>query len=96
MRRFDKKRPRSGVEVRCRGLSKAINFAGDVSMKRKLSQRGGSRNMNPLPLLEWADSQRRREPARCMAAREMQRRGAYSPSVAMLMARLAGLPVEED
>ncbi|WP_065383206.1 hypothetical protein [Hyphomonas sp. ND6WE1B] len=65
-------------------------------MKRKLSQRGGPRNMHPLPLLEWSDRQRRREPARCMAAREMQRRGAYSPSVAVLMARLAGLHVEED
>ena len=65
-------------------------------MKRSVSRRCCRRNMNPLPLLEWADSQRRREPARCMAAREMQRRGAYSPSVAMLMARLAGLHVEED
>jgi hypothetical protein len=65
-------------------------------MKRKVKRRVGACNIHHFPLLEWADSQRRREPARCMAAREMQRRGAYSPSVAMLMARLAGLYVEED
>jgi len=65
-------------------------------MERKVMRRGGARNIHEYPLLEWVDSQRRREPAHSMAAREMQRRGAYSPSVAMLMARLAGLHVEED
>lgn len=90
----DKERPRSGLVLRNRGLSNVKH--GETSMLKKVSRRRARCNHYELPLLEWADSQRRREPARCMAAREMQRRGAYSPSVAMLMARLAGFHVEED
>ena len=65
-------------------------------MKRKVSRPGGPRNMNPLPLLEWAESLRRLESARSYAAREIQRRGGYPASVANLYAELAGLNVEDD
>lgn len=65
-------------------------------MKRKLSRRGGPRNMNSLPLLEWGESLRRLESARSYAAREIQRRGGYPASVASLYAELAGLNVEDD
>ena len=65
-------------------------------MRTKIDRRRCRRNRQDLPLLDWADRRRRREPARSIAAREMQRRGAYSPTTATLIARLAGLHVEDD
>jgi hypothetical protein len=62
-------------------------------MRTKVKRRGRRRNRFELPLLDWADRRRRREPAR---ARDVQRRGAYSPATATLIARLAGLHVEDD
>jgi hypothetical protein len=66
-------------------------------MKRKVTRRHRARNDNGiLPLFAWADAFRQRPWARSLAAREIQRRGAYPPSTATLYARLAGLCVEED
>ena len=64
-------------------------------MKRKVTRRRGARNDYELPLFAWADSFRRRQRARSLAAREIQRRGVYPPSTAALYARLAGFHVEE-
>jgi hypothetical protein len=65
-------------------------------MKRKVTRRRRARNDHELPLFAWADAFRRRPWARSLAAREVQRRGAYPPSTATLYARLAGLHVEDE
>jgi hypothetical protein len=93
MQRWLRKRLRSGLVLRRRSLSKKSPFPGERSMRTKVKRRGRRRNRFELPLLDWADRRRRREPAR---ARDVQRRGAYSPATATLIARLAGLHVEDD
>ena len=96
MQRWLRKRLRSGLVLRRRSLSKKSPFPGERSMRTKVKRRGRRRNRFELPLLDWADRRRRREPARSFAAREMQRQGAYSPATATLIAHLAGLHVEDD
>jgi hypothetical protein len=96
MQRWLRKRLRSGLVLRRRSLSKNFPDIGERSMRTKVKRRGRRRNLYELPLLDWADRRRRREPARSFAAREMQRQGAYSPATATLIARLAGLHVEDD
>ena len=65
-------------------------------MKRKVTRRHRARNDHNLDLFAWADAFRRRPWAQSLAAREIQRRGAYPPSTATLYARLAGLHVEDE
>ena len=65
-------------------------------MKRKVTRRRRARNDHNLDLFAWADAFRRSPWARSLAAREIQRRGAYPPSTATLYARLAGLHVEDE
>ena len=47
-------------------------------MRTKVKRYGRGRNRFELPLLDWADRRRRREPARSFAAREMQRQRVFS------------------
>jgi len=96
MKRRFRKRLRSGLVLRRRSLSKKSPFPGERSMRTKVKRRGRRSNLCELPLLDWADRRRSREPARSFAAREVQRWGAYSPATATLIAHLAGLHVEDD
>ena len=96
MQRWLRNRLRSGLVLRRRSLSKIFPELGERSMRTKVKRHRRGRNRFDIPLLDWADRRRRREPARSMAAREMQRRGAYSPTTATLIAHLAGFHVEDD
>ncbi|WP_373089364.1 hypothetical protein [Sneathiella sp.] len=63
-------------------------------MKRRISRSRRARNDYELPLFAWAESVRRR--ARPLAVSHIQRLGVRSPSVAALVAELAGLNVGAD
>ena len=89
------KRPRMGVAAPFRGLSKLNPSEGKCSMKRTVNRLRRARKYNPLPLFEWAESQRRLH-GRPSAAERMLRHRGYAPSTAALLASLAGFPVEGD
>ena len=88
------KRPRGGLELRRRSLSKTTPLAGIITMTRNVSRRRRARNEGGLPLLEWADAQRR-QTARTPAARYVQRRFGFNGPTAALYASLAGFPGED-
>lgn len=88
------KRPRSGLELRYRGLSKTTHLQGFISMTRNVTRRRRARNDGGLPLLEWADAQRR-QTARTPAGRYVQRRFGFNGPTAALYASLAGFPGED-
>ena len=95
MRRFQSKQPRSGLDLRPRGLMKPIPSKGGAPMSIKLTLNRRTRKLNSLPLFEWADSQRRLI-GRPTGAERMFRSQGYSPSHAKLLASNAGYPVEGD
>lgn len=94
MRTPEVKRPRSGVRVRNRGLSKPITLTGNRSMKRKLLRPAAGRNDGGLLLFDSADARYDRRPS--YAVRYLQNCLGYSTATARLIAGLAGLCVEED
>lgn len=89
------KRPRSGLVLRSRGLSKIASGKGNNLMQRNLSRRRRARNEGGLPLLDWAEA-KRRQPARSLAAWHIQRRFGFSAATAALYASLAGFPGEGE
>lgn len=89
------KRPRCGLVLRDRGLSKLIPLAGDNPMKRKITRYRGSINANDLPLFAWSNEHNHHRKGPSYAARHLQRTRGCSASVASLYADLAGLPVED-
>jgi hypothetical protein len=95
MRRFQSKQPRSGLNLRSRGLMKLIPSKGDAPMSIKLTRNRRTRKLNSLPLFDWADAQRRLV-ARPTAAERLFRSRGYSNSAAKLLASKAGYPVEGD
>lgn len=64
-------------------------------MKRNVTRRRRVRNAGGVPLLEWAEAQRR-QPARSFAARHIQRRFGFNGPTAALYASLAGFPGEGE
>lgn len=89
------KRPRGGLVLRRRSLSKIASPQGNNSMQRNVSRGRRARNNGGLPLFDWADAQRR-QPGRTPAARYLQRRFGLSGSTAALYASLAGFPGEDE
>lgn len=63
-------------------------------MMRNVSRRRRARNDGGLPLLEWAEAQRR-QTARTPAGRYVQRRFGFNGPTAALYASLAGFPGED-
>ena len=64
-------------------------------MTGNIRRKPSSRNRDPLPLFDWAESQRRLY-ARPTAAERMLRRLGHTPSSAKLYASLAGYNVQGD
>jgi hypothetical protein len=89
------KRPRGGIALRRRDLSKIASPQGNNSMKRNVTRRRRARNDGGLPLFDFADAQRR-QPARTAAARDLQRRFGFSGPTASLYASLAGFAGEGE
>ena len=88
------KRPRGGLVLRRRSLSKIASPQGNNSMKRNVTRRRRARNDCGLPLFDFADAQRR-QPARTAAARDLQRRFGFDGPTAAVYASLAGFPGED-
>lgn len=88
------KRPRGGLELRRRGLSKTTPYRGIITMQRNVSRRRRARNDGGLPLFDWAETQRR-QTARTPAGRYVQRRFGFNGPTAALYASLAGFPGED-
>lgn len=88
------KRPRRGLELRNRGLSKQ-NHRGIYSMRQKVARYRGAINVNDLPLFAWGNLRNHHRRAPSYAVRHLQRTRTCSASVAALYAELAGLPVED-
>jgi hypothetical protein len=89
------KRPRGGLELRRRSLSRTTPLAGIITMTRKLARHRRARNDGGVPLFDWADAQRR-QPGRTPAARHIQRRFGFDGPTAALYASLAGFPGEGE
>ena len=89
-------RPRSGVEVRRRGLMKPIPTKGIISMSRKVMRNRRKRNHYDLPLFAWADARQRAGRPRQRAIKYVQKFGVSNPSTAALIAELAGLRTEDE